>query len=116
MRIFVATLAAAAALALAGCQTTAGDDGDVTAASGTASSSQATSYSDPNDSLHDRVHDALMEQMGPAVNDLGVRVEGSKVFLTGHVHSEADKQKAHDIAHGVAGATVVDISGLSVQP
>jgi osmotically-inducible protein OsmY len=110
-------LATGATLALAACQTT--PDEDTTAsASSSAPTSTATggTWSDPDDTLHDRVHDALMEQMGPLVNDLGVKTEGSKVILTGSVKTEADKQKAHDIAHGVQGATTVDVSGLVVKP
>jgi hypothetical protein len=116
MRIFL-VLAAAATLALAGCKTTPDDGTAGTPASSSTSTpaSQGVPTPQPSDNLHDRVHDALMEQVGPAVNDLGVRVEGSKVFLTGHVHSEADRQRAHDIAHRVQGAGTVDISGLTVQ-
>ena len=109
------TLALGAALALAACRTTTESSEDGASASSSASTGAQT-WSDPDDTLHDRVHDALMEKMGPAVNAVGVKTEGSKVILTGHVKSEADKQKAHDIAHGVAGATTVDISQLAVQP
>ena len=120
MRHLILIPAATLALALAACKTT--PDDDTTAASTPASSSTASTttqpgtWSDPDDSLHDRVHDALMEQMGPAVNNLGVKTNGSTVVLTGTVKTEADKQKAHDIAHGVQGAGTVDISGLTVQP
>src|SRR5688572_8273233 len=117
MRIHVLLLATGAALALAACQTTP-DDGDAgtSASPSTSSSAAAGTWSDPDDTLHDRVHDALMEQMGPAVNAVGVKVEGSKVILTGSVKSAADKKRAHDIAHGVRGATVVDDSALVVKP
>ena len=119
MRIHSLILPACAALALAACQTPSGRAESGTSASASTSPSAAASggsWSNPDDTLHDRVHDALMEKMGPAVNDVGVRTEGSKVILTGHVHSEADKQQAHDIAHGVRGVTSVDISQLGVQP
>jgi osmotically-inducible protein OsmY len=57
-----------------------------------------------------------MVQMGPKVNDVGVTMHGTTAHLTGHVHSEADKQRAHEIAHGVSGVTAVDVSALAVQP
>jgi len=119
MRTLTLNVAAAAALALAACQTTAESDGDgtsATAAPSTSGQAAGGSWSDPDDTLHDRVHDALMEKMGPAVNAVGVKTEGSKVILTGHVKTEAEKQQAHDIAHGVAGVSAVDISQLAVQP
>jgi hypothetical protein len=111
-------LAACVALATGACQTTSGTAADDTPDTNTTPSAAVDpnrTLSDPNDSLHDRVHDALMEQMGPKVNDLGVRIDGTTVYLTGHVHSEADKQLAHDIAHRVRGAGTVDTSGLTVQ-
>ena len=107
---------AGVALALAACQSTPATSTAGTTAAPATTATPSGTWSKPGDSLHDRVHDALMEQMGPAVNDLGVRIEGSAVFLTGHVHSEADKQRAHDIAHGVDGAGTVDVSGLAVRP
>ena len=122
MRHILLIPAAMAALALAACQTTPDDDSDDDRNTPSASSSTAPTttqpgtWSDPDDTLHDRVHDALMEKMGPAVNAVGVKTEGSKVILTGTVATAADKQQAHDIAHGVEGATVVDDSGVVVRP
>jgi hypothetical protein len=116
MRIPTILFATGAALALAACQGIAGPRYEGRIATPTTATTVPSSWSVPGESLHERVHDALMEQMGPAVNDVGVRVDGSAVFLTGRVHSDADKQRAHAIAHGVEGATSVDISGLSVQP
>jgi hypothetical protein len=108
-------LAACVALATGACQTTPRDDaGEASAAGATVDPNR--SESTPDETLHDRVHDALMEQMGPKVNDVGVTMHGTTAHLTGHVHSEADKQRAHDIAHGVSGVTAVDISALAVQP
>lgn len=66
-------------------------------------------------SIHGRVHAALNNGMGSAASGIEVRAEGSKVWLTGHVGSTTDKQRAHDIAHGVAGVSTVDISGLMVH-
>ena len=105
--------AALVALAAGGCKTTP-DTGDDAAAS--ASTGAGASLSNPDDALHDRVHDALMERMGPRVNDVGVKTDGSKVILTGSVKTADDKKQAHDIAHGVRGATVVDDSALVVKP
>lgn len=118
MQVRSLLLAACVAVATGACQTTPSDDAGNTPDSNTTPSAAIDpnrSLSDPDDSLHDRVHDALMEQLGPAVNDLGVRVDGATVYLTGRVHSEADKQRAHDIAHRVRGADTVDVSGLTVQ-
>jgi osmotically-inducible protein OsmY len=112
-------LAAGIALATGACQTTPGDTAGDTADSSTGASAAIDpnrSLSTPDETLHDRVHDALMEQMGPKVNDVGVTMHDTTVHLTGHVHSAADKQRAHDIAHGVSGVTAVDISALAVQP
>ena len=111
-------LAALVALAAAGCETTPDSDDDATGATSSSSASTDANkgWSDPDDTLHDRVHDALMEQMGPRVNDVGVKTDGSKVILTGSVKTAADKKQAHDIAHGVRGVTVVDDGGLVVKP
>ncbi len=66
-------------------------------------------------SLHDRVHDALQQQMGSAASGISVRVDGSKVFLGGHVGSQADHDRAHEIAHDVSGVTSVDHGSLKVH-
>ncbi len=66
-------------------------------------------------SLHDRVHGALMAGMGTAATDIKVRLDGSKVYLTGHVGSSANHNRAHTIAHNVSGVTSVDHSGLRVH-
>lgn len=66
-------------------------------------------------SLHDQVHDALQQQLGNAGSGISVRVDGSKVFLTGHVGSQADHDRAHDIAHGVSGVTSVDHRALKIH-
>ena len=65
-------------------------------------------------SIHDSVHQALMNGMGAAANDIQVRVDGNTVYLSGHVATMADHDRAHEIAHGVAGVTNVDHSGLHV--
>lgn len=66
-------------------------------------------------SLHDRVHGALQQKMGSAASGISVRVEGSKVFLDGHVGSQADHDRAHEIAHDVSGVTSVEHGSLKVH-
>lgn len=66
-------------------------------------------------SLHDSVHQALMDGMGAAANNIEVRVTGSKVYLSGSVATMADHDRAHQIAHDVAGVTTVDHNGLKVR-
>lgn len=66
-------------------------------------------------SLHDRVHSALQDGMGAAASDITVRVDGSQVYLTGHVGSKADHERAHAIVHDVPGVTLVEGSGLTVH-
>lgn len=65
-------------------------------------------------SLHDQVHDALQAGLGSAATGIEIRVDGSMVYLSGHVATSADHQRAHDIAHDVPGVTRVDHSGLMV--
>lgn len=66
-------------------------------------------------SLHDRVHDALQQQLGRSGSGISVRVDGSKVFLSGHVGSQSDHDRAHDIAHGISGVTSVNHTALKVH-
>jgi len=66
-------------------------------------------------SIHDRVHAAINAGMGSAASDIEVRADGSKVYLTGHVGSNADRERAHSLAHGTSGVTMVDYSGLMVH-
>ncbi len=66
-------------------------------------------------SLHDSVHQALMDGMGAAANDIEVRVDGSHVYLSGHVATKADHDRADEIAEKVAGVTKVDHSGLKIH-
>lgn len=72
----------------------------------------ADAPSAPTMSLHDQVHEALTYQMGSAASEIDVRVDGSKVYLTGTVSSQADHDRAHEIAHSVAGVTSVNHDGL----
>lgn len=66
-------------------------------------------------SMHDQVHNALRDGMGASASDIEVRVDGSTVYLGGHVGSQADHKRAHDIAHRVPGVTTVNHSGLMVH-
>ena len=65
-------------------------------------------------SLHDQVHAALQSGLGAAADGISVRVQGTKVYLSGHVATKADHDRAHEIAHDVPGVTFVDHSGLKV--
>lgn len=65
-------------------------------------------------SIHDRVHDALMAGMGSRANGIEVRADGGSVWLSGHVATKADHNRAHQIAHDVAGVTNVNHDGLKV--
>ncbi|HVR81733.1 MAG TPA: BON domain-containing protein [Luteimonas sp.] len=65
-------------------------------------------------SLQDRVHAALEAGMGSAASGIDARVDGSAVYLSGHVTTKADRDRAHTIAHDVPGVTRVDHSGLKV--
>ena len=66
-------------------------------------------------SLHDSVHQALMDGMGAAATDIEVRVDGSRVYLGGHVATKADHDRADEIAEKVTGVTKVDHSGLKIR-
>lgn len=66
-------------------------------------------------SLHDRVHAALRREMGAAANGITVVVDGTTVRLGGHVESQADHDRAHAIAHRVAGVTRVTHDDLVVH-
>lgn len=67
-----------------------------------------------NMSLHDRVHDALAAGLGSKASRIEVRVDGTSVWLSGHVPTKADHDRAHQIAHDVAGVTMVNHDGLKV--
>ena len=64
--------------------------------------------------LHDQVHAALQSGLGSVADGISVRVVGTKVYLSGHVATKADHDRAHDIAHDVPGVTAVDHSGIKV--
>jgi hypothetical protein len=68
----------------------------------------------PTHSLHDAVHAALQREMGNAASGITVRVQGSEVYLGGRVRSQADHDRAHDIAHRVRGVSRVFHNDLRV--
>lgn len=68
-----------------------------------------------NMTLTDRVRAALNSGMGTDAAGIDVRVDGTTVYLTGHVATSALREKAHDIAHGTAGVSTVVYEGLTVQ-
>lgn len=68
-----------------------------------------------NMTLTDRVRAALNAGMGTDAAGIDVRVDGTTVYLTGHVATSALREKAHDIAHGTAGVSTVVYEGLTVQ-
>lgn len=65
-----------------------------------------------DEDIQDRVHAALLAEPMLADDDIAVRVEEGRVWLTGRVDSEAERDMARQIALGVAGVTAVDHDGL----
>ncbi|MGH8076136.1 MAG: BON domain-containing protein, partial [Lysobacter sp.] len=68
-----------------------------------------------NMALTDRVRAALTSGMGTDAAGIHVRADGSTVYLTGRVATSALREKAHSIAHGTAGVSVVVYEGLVVN-
>lgn len=66
-------------------------------------------------SLHDRVHAALQRAPELEGTDVSVRVEGSTVYLGGHVHTADQKRIAHNVAHAVEGVSRVIHDGIDVR-
>jgi hypothetical protein len=65
--------------------------------------------------LTDQVKANLNSGMGSDAAGIDVRVDGSTVYLTGHVATSALREQAHSIAHGTAGVSTVIYEGLTVQ-
>ena len=63
----------------------------------------------------DDVKEALNKGMGSDASGIDVKVDGTTVYLTGHVATSALREKAHAIAHGTPGVTNVVYDGLIVQ-
>lgn len=68
-----------------------------------------------NMTLTDQVKANLNSGMGSDAAGIDVRVDGSTVYLTGHVATSALREQAHSIAHGTAGVSSVVYEGLTVQ-
>jgi hypothetical protein len=68
-----------------------------------------------NMTLTDQVKANLNSGMGSDAAGIDVRVDGSTVYLTGHVATSALREQAHSIAHGTAGVSTVIYEGLTVQ-
>jgi osmotically-inducible protein OsmY len=54
-------------------------------------------------------------EMGIAASTIKIRVEGSVVYLTGHVSKHEDHDLAHRIVSEVSGVTSVNHDGLEVH-
>ena len=57
----------------------------------------------------------LAERMGERAARIEVHVEGTNLWLTGHAPDRWERDRAHDIAHEVAGVTRVDSSGIGTK-
>jgi hypothetical protein len=68
-----------------------------------------------NMTLTDQVKANLNSGMGTDAAGIDVRVDGSTVYLTGHVATSALREQAHSIAHGTAGVSTVVYEGLTTQ-
>jgi hypothetical protein len=68
-----------------------------------------------DEALHDRVHEALENAPDLNASDIGVRVEGGKVYLSGTVPTAAQRELAHNVAHGVEGVSRVFYDDLKVR-
>ncbi|HEX6200712.1 MAG TPA: BON domain-containing protein [Thermoanaerobaculia bacterium] len=65
--------------------------------------------------LHDRVHEALENAPDLDASDIGVRVENGNVYLSGTVPTAAQRELAHNVAHGVEGVSRVFYDDLTVR-
>jgi hypothetical protein len=65
--------------------------------------------------LTDQVKANLSSGMGSNAAGIDVRVDGSTVYLTGHVATSTLREQAHSIAHGTAGVSTVVYEGLTVR-
>jgi hypothetical protein len=68
-----------------------------------------------NMKLTDDVRANLETAMGSDAAGIEVRVDGTTVYLTGHVATEELRAKAHSVAHGTAGVSTVVYEGLTVN-
>ena len=65
--------------------------------------------------LHDRVHEALENAPDLDASEIGVRVENGNVYLSGTVPTAAQRELAHNVAHGVEGVSRVFYDDLTVR-
>ena len=61
------------------------------------------------------MRELLAERMGEHAARIDVRVEGTNLWLTGRAPDRWERDRAHDLAHEVAGVTRVDSSGIGVD-
>lgn len=112
MQIKLLTIAIVAAASLAACTTrpvvvnTPGPGSSVI---------QVPVPANGNMMLTDSVKANLNSGMGSDAAGVEVRVDGTTVYLTGHVATSALREQAHAIAHGTAGVSSVVYTGLMVQ-
>ena len=112
MQIKLLTIAIVAAASLAACTTrpvvvnTPGPGATVV---------QVPVPANGNMMLTDQVKANLSSGMGSNAAGIDVRVDGSTVYLTGHVATSALREQAHSIAHGTAGVSTVVYEGLTVR-
>ena len=112
MQIKLLTIAIVAAASLAACTTR---PVVVTTTGPGATVVQVPVPANGNMMLTDQVKANLSSGMGSNAAGIDVRVDGSTVYLTGHVATSALREQAHSIAHGTAGVSTVIYEGLTVQ-
>lgn len=64
--------------------------------------------------IHDRVHRALRRARGVPAGHIRVHVTNGDVYLRGHVFNWKQRNRAHNIAHSVAGVRRVSVRDLRV--
>jgi osmotically-inducible protein OsmY len=69
----------------------------------------------PNMLQTDDVRASLDKAMGSDAAGIDVKVDGTTVYLTGHVATQALHDQAVSVAQGTAGVSTVVHTGLSVQ-
>ena len=73
------------------------------------------SLSMSDEAIHDRVHEALDNAPDLDASDISVRVEAGNVYLSGTVPTAAQRDLAHNVAHGVEGVQRVFYDDLRVR-
>lgn len=62
--------------------------------------------------LHDEVHAALEQALGPDADDIRVSVRRGRVVMSGTVADRETRELAHDVAHEVPGVRSVSFARL----